>query len=483
MPDSASRVGSDAEYDAIAKRHQALALEQIGASLERLEWSPDRLAAHREARLREILRHAVQNSKWHAERLRGIDLERISESDLEQIPPMTKSDLMDNWDAIATVPGLTLARCEDHLDALDAPRYLDDHFHVVASGGSSGKRGVFAYDWVGWATYYASYVRWLARRVVRGAMPPPAEMVSGFVGAYALTHPTVALTRTFSPSTGIASSFPVTLPLDEIVSGLNALQPDMLAGYASALALLAHEAEAGRLSIAPVAIVTTSEPLLPEMAESIEAAFGVRPINIYGTADAGIVGVGCGEASGMHLMDDELIIEAVDALGRRVTPDERAAKLYVTVLYQHALPMIRYELSDEIEWIPEPCPCGSSFRRIRDIQGRLDDTFVYATDATETGNGRDTARIAVHPHVFRSPLARVREIAEYQVTQTTRGAALLVVSVGAFDRDDLAASIEADLRRLGLSQPIVSIESVDTISRLGVGKLKRFVPLPQGSAA
>lgn len=457
------------EYERLAERHRILAAAKLGPALERLEWSADRIAEHRQTRLRETLCYAARHSAWHAKRLRGLDLDAFTEADLDSIEPMTKSDLMDHWDTIATDPGLGLARCEAQLDALDGPGYLDDRFHVIASGGSSGKRGVFAYDWEGWADYYVIYARWLARRVMRaagsGAGAAAMQPTMASVGAYAFTHPTVALTRTFLPPGGAPSSFPVSLPLPEIVAGLNALRPAIVLGYASALALLAREARAGRLSISPAAIMTTSEPLLPEMATAIEAAFGVLPVNVYGTSDAGVVAMGCGESPGMHVSDDELIIEAVDEAGRPVPPGSRASKLYVTALFQRALPMIRYELSDETEWIDEPCPCGSSFRRIRDIEGRLDDTFVYAGD------------VAVHPHVFRSPLARIREVVEYQVLQSARGATIRVVESGPFDRRSLVSSIEAALAQLGIAAPEVSIEGVDHIARLGVGKLKRFVPV------
>jgi hypothetical protein len=54
-----------------------------------------------------------------------------------------------------------------------------------------------------------------------------------------------------------------TLPLAEIVYRLNALQPPMLGGYASMLALPVLEARVGRLRIASAQVSSTSETLLP----------------------------------------------------------------------------------------------------------------------------------------------------------------------------------------------------------------------------
>ena len=80
--------------------------------------------------------------------------------------------------------------------------------------------------------------------------------------------------------------------------------------------------------------------------------------------------------------------------GKPVPPGVRSAKIYVTNLINPLLPLIRYEITDEVTVLNEPCACGSAFTRVADIQGRNDDVFVYA-------NG-----IAVHPHVFRSRLAQ-----------------------------------------------------------------------------
>jgi hypothetical protein len=61
----------------------------------------------------------------------------------------------------------------------------------------------------------------------------------------------------------------------------------------------------------------------------------------------------------------------VDEHGNPVRPGIRAAKMYVTNLVNHVQPMIRYELTDEATLLEDPCPCGSSMRRIDDIDDLL----------------------------------------------------------------------------------------------------------------
>jgi len=297
-------------YEQRRLQHRDHLVQIAGPMIERVDWSGDRLEAHRQQHLRGLLRHVRARSPWHARRLGALDPDAATEADLARVPPMTKDDLMSHWDEIVTDPRLSLARREEHLDGLREPAYLEGEFYAVASGGSSGSRGVFVYGWDEWAIFYASYTRWLFRGIAARGQAFSEERVVASIGASAPTHATSAAAQTFAAPGQEAHSFPVARPMAETVAGLNRLQPDILLGYASALHALASEALAGRLEIRPTWVWATSEPLLPEMAETIERAWGSLPVNGYGTSDAGIMGSGCGHAPGIHLNDDLLIVES-----------------------------------------------------------------------------------------------------------------------------------------------------------------------------
>jgi len=148
-----------------------------------------------------------------------------------------------------------------------------------------------------------------------------------------------------------------------------------------------------------------------------------------------------------------------------VAPGERSAQVHLTNLYNRTLPLIRYELTDEVTVLPEPCRCGSAYRCVADVEGRLDDVFCYG--------GR-----RVHPHVFRAALARHPGIAEYQVRQTERGARIAVRCGGWVDLDGLSREIVQALARLGLPDPQIEVQAVAQVRRgPGPAKLKRFVLL------
>src|SRR5206468_484554 len=141
-----------------------------------------------------------------------------------------------------------------------------------------------------------------------------------------------ALLETFITSDLMIEGVPITQPVDQIVARLNEVEPDVVFAYPSALLPLVEEALAGRLNIKPRRFLVGAEPLFPEIRAAAEATWGVPVLNMYGSSEAGAMGITC-DAGGLHLAEDLCIIEAVDEDGRPVGPGERSAKVYMTNLY------------------------------------------------------------------------------------------------------------------------------------------------------
>jgi phenylacetate-CoA ligase len=447
-------------YSELRKKHLAQFVARLPEHLARLTWSADRLRAERERGLRALLHAAKERSPWYRERLAHIDPTRATEADLAFIPPMTKDDLMRNFDAILTVPDVSRDTAEAHLDDLTGDAYLHDCYHVVASGGSSGQRGVFVYDWDGWLVCALGQQRFRTRERARLGVAPDAP--TAIVAGGKATHMSYAISHTFGRTVTTLSA---TLPIRDMADRLNAIQPVVLGGYPSIHYALAAEAEAGRLRIRPRFVMCASEPLLPEMRHRIETVLSVRVMNGYFTSE-GASASDCGAGEGMHLNEDVCIFEPVDGNGNPAAPGQRAAKLYVTPLFNLAQPLIRYELTDEITLRESlPCSCGCAMRRIADIGGRSDDLFTYA------------GGVVVHPMVFRSPLGRESNVIEYQVRQTEHGASIGLRSEGQVDIAALRRAIAQELRQAGVPNPQVSFDLVKEFDRQATGKLKRFFSL------
>ena len=216
--------------------------------MARLSWTGAEFDEARTIGLRSLLATARARSSWHAERLAGLDLERVGVADLAGLPVMTKADLMGSFDRIVTAPGLSLARLEDHVSrAGSAVELVDGEYLVLASGGSSGRRAVFPFTVPEAATYFASLLRFSVQWRSRQHLDLG---VIATVTAGTSTHATGALTQLF-PRPEERHAFPITTPLEEIVEGLNRVQPALLVAYPSALAILAAEQVAGRLRISP----------------------------------------------------------------------------------------------------------------------------------------------------------------------------------------------------------------------------------------
>ena len=105
-------------------------------------------------------------SPWHRERLAGVDLDQLDEMSLRELPSMTKADLMANFDRIVTDDRLSLELVNEHLETVTTGSYLLDDYTAVTSGGSTGERGVFVYDWDGWVDVLAERVSLPAARQV-----------------------------------------------------------------------------------------------------------------------------------------------------------------------------------------------------------------------------------------------------------------------------------------------------------------------------
>ena len=452
-------------YEATRRRHVEHLLPQIGEHFERVAWSAERLRAERTARLRELVGLAVERSSWHRGRLGDVDLRTLDEDALRGLPAMTKDDLMSSFDEIVTDPDVRLADANAHIAKLDGDAYFRDELHAVASGGSSGVRGVFVWGWDAWATVQLTAIRRALLDRIGDPELASQRPVAMIVAAENATHFTSAVSETFATGAVETHRFRVGLPLREVVAGLNAVGGDNLATYPSMLTRLVGEARAGRLHIQPRRILTMAEPLLAETRSAAEATWQAPVANMWGTSEAGVTAIGCLRPQAMHLTDDLLIVEPVDADGNGVPAGVRSHKVYVTNLFNPLMPLIRYEITDEVTLLDEPCACGSCAPTDRRHRGAQRRHFCLR------------GGVNVHPHLFRSILAREPAISEYQVQQTRTGAAIVVCADGEVDIESLSRKLEEALAGSGCPEPTATVSVVESIPTLATGKLKRFLTL------
>lgn len=117
------------------------------------EWSFEQLRAHQRERLLAIVQHAATHSPYYRERFAGIELS--DDLDLAALPRLEKAAMLEHFDDLVTDRRLSLAGVEQHLAELELADMrteptLFGEYRAMASGGTSGRRGVFVYgrdDW------------------------------------------------------------------------------------------------------------------------------------------------------------------------------------------------------------------------------------------------------------------------------------------------------------------------------------------------
>lgn len=120
------------------------------------------------------------------------------------------------------------------------------------------------------------------------------------------------------------------------------------------------------------AILSSAEPLPAELERSLVSAWGCEVFDHYGLTETGYGGgVECRGKSGYHLREGDLLFEVVDPVSGERLPDGEEGEVVFTTLTREAMPLIRYRTGDVAAVLPGPCVCGSPFRRLSRIRGRL----------------------------------------------------------------------------------------------------------------
>lgn len=443
----------------------ARAVAELRAGGERERWPRERLEAYQRDRLARLVAHASVASPFHRAHYGG----PIPAADvrLDALPPVTKAMMMDRFDDCTTDRRLTRAALDAHLGALAGEDALFlGKYRVMASSGSSGRKGIYVYDRAAWTGFLTGAMRSTRYMGVTPRLPRPRL---AFVAAPDTKHMTRRGTSSLAIGPFRSLSLSAAQPLPELVAALDGFQPEVLNGYPSALAMLAAEQSAGRMHIRPRFVATSSEVRTPEMRDRMRAAWGVEPFDLLGLTETGVTAIDCPAHRGLHVFEDHTIFEVVDEAGRAVPAGTPGHKVLVTNLDNYTQPFIRFEVTDLVTVTDDPCECGRTFRRITAIEGRSDDVLDLPAAAGGT--------IPLHPIHLRSALAAAPAVAQYQIVETTDGLDVTLALVAGAPPDASAEAVAATLReklaQQGVAPIPIRVRVVPEIEReAGAGKLK-----------
>ena len=416
-------------------------------------WTRAQIDAHQQealAALRAFARHA---SPFYQQFYRGYETAPLAE-----LPVLTKRILMDNFDSFVTDRSLRLSDVRAHVDQGSVGSF-HRAYEVVATSGSTGMPGIFLFNSGEWATIMASFARareWagiklqLTRRSRMVVVSSTNERnVSARVGRAADTP--------FIPTLRLDA----TTPLSDIVMALNEWQPEVLVGYASMVHFLAAEQVRGALDIHPRAVFASSEVLTKQMRQRIISVWDDVVFDEYASTETAMIAAEDVGHHGMHLFEDLLIVENVDANNQPVPPGSFGEKLLVTVLFSRTQPLIRYEISDSVRFAESAADCRLPFQVVDAVQGRQEDILLMP--------GPSGGLINVHPNVFHDVMDAIPNRG-WQVVQEQDCLEILVMPAGIPDPDKVRASVAAALGAHGITDLRTTVRTVDAIPKSVSGK-------------
>lgn len=121
-----------------------------------------------------------------------------------------------------------------------------------------------------------------------------------------------------------------------------------------------------------------AEPHSEEQRRRIEQLLGVKAYNCFGMSEMNGPGVAfeCQEQNGLHIWEDNVIVEIVDPVTLEPVPEGEVGELVLTTINREAMPLLRYRTRDLTCIIPGDCPCGRTHKRLARFKGRSDDMII-----------------------------------------------------------------------------------------------------------
>lgn len=343
-------------------------------------------ARRRQERLVRLLDAAARGTRLYRRLIGERDPRTLP---LSALPVVRKPELMAQFDAWVTDPRLSLPALRRFVaDPARIGEPFEGRYVVWESSGSSGEPGLFVQDAAAMAAYDA--LEALRRPNVHGSGglfdPWGWRETMAFVGATTGHFASVVSIERLRRLNPLAATrlhgISILQPAAVWMAQLRALAPTAIATYPSAAVMLAQAKLAGEIDIAPREFWLGGETLTPAMRAFVQRAFGAAVSQSYGASEFLAIAAECAHGR-LHLNDDWVILEPVDADHRPVPAGTPGATTLLTNLANHVQPLIRYDLGDRATLHAERCACGSSLPVI-DVQGRADDTLRIGPDAHPT---------------------------------------------------------------------------------------------------
>lgn len=316
---------------------QTLGLPQLG------DWrSPEELTELQDRALERMLGWARRSPFYRARFGADIPVDRAG---LRGAPLTTKQDLRDAYPfGMLAVPRADLATYHE-------------------SSGTAGRPTPSYYtadDWTDLAERYAR--KWVPITAADTFLvrTPYALMITG--------HLAQAAARSHGATVVPGDNRSLAMPYSRVVRVLHDLEvsltwsmPTETLLWAAAARAQGHRPESDFPALR--ALFVGGEPLSAARRRRISEIWGVPVVEEYGSTETGSLAGEC-PAGRLHLWADRAIFEVYDPVTGAIGPDG-SGELVVTPLYREAMPLIRYNLADNVEVSYADCPCDWRLPSVR----------------------------------------------------------------------------------------------------------------------
>jgi phenylacetate-CoA ligase len=132
----------------------------------------------------------------------------------------------------------------------------------------------------------------------------------------------------------------------------------------------------GTLGIRRITCAGEPGASVPATKKRMEEAWKAKVFDHAGATEIGAWSYEClDQPGGMHVNDALFLVEIEDIeTGEIIDEPGRRGKMIITALDRMAMPCVRFDSKDVIEWDANPCSCGRTFRLIKGgVHGRVDD--------------------------------------------------------------------------------------------------------------
>ena len=320
-----------------------------------------------EKRLRDIVEFARTNTEYYGR------IVPEGWKDMSQIPLTTKKDMLENFNGTLSDKAVTWDLVQKQISEHPESGKILDKYIIATTSGSTGNPAVTIQDTnmmdrdcVNGAGHF---IMPIATLVVDSGYGVDSERINRSTGTSGYVSKRV---RNF-----ISKQNP-----EELSRQLNEFQPKTISGYASVIDILADEADRGVLKIAPKRVFLSGEFVSNAARARVSRAFPTAEVrSFYGCTEGGSMAHEC-KCGHLHVNEDLVLIEPLDADGNVLPYDTLADKIALTNLSNRVQPLIRYVVEDRMT-LHRDCPCGRKGTWI-EVEGRTYSLLVFQNDQGES---------------------------------------------------------------------------------------------------